>query len=259
MRPFEWLACLGFAVLALAAFATRGSAARQLSVALASAAAAVVIAAVSLHADAAWRQWMPHLYLVLGYWLPALLVRDPGAATRFERWLARSDDLLRPRLPWVPQPLRPVVELAYLFCYPLVPVSCAIVWTHGTPAEAERFWTLVLGSGFACYGTLPWLVSRPPRLLQERPAPVSRAASVNAHVLGRVSHRLNTFPSGHAAVSCACAMALLPVSPRAAAFVGVAAAAVAIGAAAGRYHYVMDVVAGIAVAGLVWGLTALAG
>jgi membrane-associated phospholipid phosphatase len=259
MRPFEWLSCAAFAALALAAFATRGSAARQLGVALASAAAAAGIAAVSLHADAAWRQWMPHLYLVLGYWLPALLVRAPGAATRFERWLVRNDDLLRPRLPRLPRPLRPVAEIAYLFCYPLVPLSCAVVWTHGTPAEAERFWSLVLSSAFACYGTLPWLVSRPPRLLHEPAALVSRAAAVNTHVLGRVSHRLNTFPSGHAAVSCACAIALLPVSSRSAAIVGLVAAAVAIGAVAGRYHYVMDVVAGMAVAALLWGLMWLAG
>ncbi len=259
MRPFEWLACAAFAALALAAFAARASAARKLSVALVSAAVAISVAAVALHADGWWRQWMPHLYVVIGYWLPALLVPAVVERSRFERWLVRTDEVLRPRLPQLPRPLRPLVELAYLFCYPLVPLSFALVWTQGTGADADRFWLTVLASAFACYCALPWLVSRPPRLLQTQTSTASRAAALNAFVLGRVSHRMNTFPSGHVAVSCAAAAAVLPVAPLAGVLLAVSAAAVAIGAAAGRYHYIIDVVAGLAVVALVHIVIALIG
>jgi len=63
-------------------------------------------------------------------------------------------------------------------------------------------------------------------------------------VLNRMSHRLNTFPSGHVAVTIAAALSLWPVSPPAAAVVGAIAGGVAVGAVTGRYHYVLDVLAG---------------
>ncbi|MNC88548.1 PAP2 superfamily protein [compost metagenome] len=98
-------------------------------------------------------------------------------------------------------------------------------------------------AGFACYVTLPWLLSRPPRLITGTGS-APQMAAINALVLGRVSHQLNTFPSGHVAVALAASGVLWPVSPAASAAVGCAAAAIAAAAAAGRYHYVTDVWAG---------------
>ena len=60
-----------------------------------------------------------------------------------------------------------MVELAYLLCYPLVPLSFAVVWLKGSPGDIERFWLTVLVAGYGCYATLPWLVSRPPRNQRE--------------------------------------------------------------------------------------------
>jgi membrane-associated phospholipid phosphatase len=130
----------------------------------------------------------------------------------------------------------------------MVPLSFAVVWLHGGAADVARFWLAVLLAGYACYVTLPWLVSRPPRL---QPGQVSRPgmlARLNAQVLGRVSHRLNTFPSGHVAVAAAAAVSVAAVSvPAGAALAGVVAA-ISVGAAAGGYHYVIDVVSGLAIA-----------
>jgi membrane-associated phospholipid phosphatase len=137
--------------------------------------------------------------------------------------------------------------MAYLLCYPLVPAAFLIVWLGGSPGEVARFWVAVLLAGYACYATLPWLVSRPPRLVTGAAATCDLGA-VNAFVLGHVSHQMNTFPSGHVAVSLAAAAAIWPVSPIAGLTVGVIAGAVAMGAVSGRYHYVVDVVAGVAVA-----------
>ena len=66
-------------------------------------------------------------------------------------------------------------------------------------------------------------------------------------VLDRASHGLNTFPSGHVAVSVAASLSVWPVSPAAAIVFGVTSAGVAVGAVVGRYHYVPDVVIGAAV------------
>lgn len=58
---------------------------------------------------------------------------------------------------------------------------------------------------------------------------------------------MNTFPSGHVAVSAACALSVARIWPQAGAALGVLAAAVAIGAAAGRYHFIVDVLLGAVV------------
>jgi membrane-associated phospholipid phosphatase len=69
-------------------------------------------------------------------------------------------------------------------------------------------------------------------------------------VLERWSHQFNTFPSGHVAVAVAAASSVASVSTEAGAVIGAVAAAIAIGAAAGGYHYIVDVILGLIVAGL---------
>jgi membrane-associated phospholipid phosphatase len=177
-----------------------------------------------------------------------------GTITRFERWLLRADAALRQHLPSLPAWIVPIVEIAYLACYPLVPLGFLVVFMAGTTDDVNRFWTAVLASGFVCYGTLPWLQSRPPRLLAAPPHTPHSVARFNVLVLTRISHGWNTFPSGHAAMSFAVALALVPVSVPAAIAAGIVAAGVAIGATAGRYHYALDVLIGAVVAGISLGV-----
>jgi membrane-associated phospholipid phosphatase len=70
---------------------------------------------------------------------------------------------------------------------------------------------------------------------------------INAFVLSRVSHGFNTFPSGHVAVSIAAALGTLAVLPAAGEVMLAIAACIAVGAAAGRYHYAVDVLLGIVI------------
>jgi protein-L-isoaspartate(D-aspartate) O-methyltransferase len=154
--------------------------------------------------------------------------------------------------PW----LVTIGEICYLLCYPLVPAAFLVVWIGGVPEDVDRFWSGVLASGFACYGSLPWLVSRPPRLVEggtAAGASSSRLAKLNVAMLRRVSHQLNTFPSGHVAVAVSIAFAVLVVSPGAAWLFLALAVGIAFGAVAGRYHYVIDVMAG-AIVGLIAGM-----
>lgn len=245
MQPaltFEIVATIYFGVLALAAGAVDGPVRRRFRVALLAfaCALAVINARELLALDA--RFWLGHAYIAAGYWIPALLVGRPTAyATSFESWLIRTE--ARWGKPGMHRSAPAVFESAYLLCYPLVPAAFLVVWAYGTPADVDRFWTAVLIAAFLCYGTLPWLVSRPPRALEATaPSPVGRA---NAYVLARVSHGLNTFPSGHVAVSVAASMQVFNVSSAAGLLFGAIAIAVAVGAVAGRYHFTVDALIGL--------------
>jgi hypothetical protein len=247
MLPFEWLIVGYAAFFAAAALVWRSRPRRQAALIVSLATIGLVLVVVCIVPRARWIA--PNVYLILAYWLPALLVparRDQARISAFEEWLARSDAALRPRLPAVPRLLTTLTELAYLSCYPIVPIAFALVWFRGGEEATARFWTAVIAAGLACYVSLPWLISRPPEKVKHLSA--QRLRQVNAFVLSRVSHAWTTFPSGHVGVSCAAALAVARVWPVAGFIVGVVAIGVLIGAAAGRYHYVIDVLLGAVVA-----------
>ena len=247
MAVYEWIVAVYFAALTMAAWLRPVPPRRRLQASALGAGVLTTVFAIVPFAPQIIRDWAPIMYVIGGYWMPALLVA-PAPDRRFEEWLVRSDSQLRPILPSVPHPFSHIVELGYLLCYPLVPLSFAVIWLKGDDADVNRFWLAVLLAGYACYVTLPWLVSRPPRLQPGQGARGGVVAQLNAQVLGRVSHRLNTFPSGHVAVAAAAAASVVAVSPPAGAVLAGLAAAISIGAAAGGYHYVMDVVFGLVIA-----------
>lgn len=251
MTAFEFVAAMYFASLAVLAWLAATPLWRRLLVSIAAIIAVTLIAAVADAAGLTARDWLPHAYLAAGYWLPAALVSRPPRANRFEAWLISSDARLRPSLPSLPPSLTHAAEFAYLLCYPLVPASFALVWVWGGAEDIERYWLAVLLAGYCCYVTLPWLISRPPRFVAASPQSATRLRAMNAFVLGRLSHQLNTFPSGHVAVAWAAAAGVSRVSMRAGLAFAALAMAISVGAASGRYHYIVDVIAGMLVAVLV--------
>jgi undecaprenyl-diphosphatase len=69
----------------------------------------------------------------------------------------------------------------------------------------------------------------------------------------------NTFPSGHTAGSLAVAFAVIVTLPWTGVVLLVLAVSIALACIVGRYHYVIDVMAGAALALAVWAATAAAG
>ena len=259
MFPFERLATVYFALFGVGALLSLPGRRPPVRAAFCAVGAVAGVIGVAWTASVTVRVWVPHAYLVVGYWLPALLVSDVSS-TAFEAWLMGTDARFRKYIPPLPGWAVHLAELSYLMCYPAVPVAFVVVWMFGTLVDVERFWASVLAAGFLCYGNLPWLPSRPPRLLDhfgpDHARDGSRAganeapralASVNTAVLARVSHQLNTFPSGHVAVSVAAAACVLTVWWPAGLALGVVAVGIAVGAVVGRYHFVVDVLLGVAV------------
>jgi membrane-associated phospholipid phosphatase len=237
MTSFEWLALAYFILMPLSG----ASHARPRGWLYALGAIALVIVA---RFTMPWpaRAWMPHAYLVLGYWIPAAFT--PGINPRFESWLVRADARLGSWRFGVGR-AQHFLELAYLLCYPSIPAAFAIVFVAGDRDDITRFWIAVLLAGYASYGSLPWTAARPPRLISAPEAIFF--ARVNAHVLGRVSHNMNTFPSGHVAVTLAAALVVWSVSVAWGGVFLAIAMAVAVAAARGRYHFLVDVLVGAGV------------
>jgi membrane-associated phospholipid phosphatase len=71
--------------------------------------------------------------------------------------------------------------------------------------------------------------------------------------------RVNTFPSGHVAVSLAIAAAVANRMPVTGGILFALAASVSLGAVVGRYHYVIDILTGAALAATVWFVVAITG
>jgi len=279
LRLSEWIALVYFFFLAATAGRAPVAASRRWQVIAVTAIVALLILALALAPGGGVtlivRDWIPLLYLIAGYWSPALLVRAPDerlerALLDFDRrWLHRTgfrnvrfrtvDTTLEPsgslpaqaRETWTGRWRRLFVELgelSYLFCYPLVPIGFACLYLAGLRAEADRFWTVVFLAVFPCYGALPWLPTRPPRVVEGAPARHSTIRTLNLRILERASVKLNTFPSGHVASAVATALVVATRLPTAGLMLTVIAGGIAAASIVGRYHYLADVLSGAAIA-----------
>ncbi|HLI86865.1 MAG TPA: phosphatase PAP2 family protein [Bryobacteraceae bacterium] len=208
------------------------------------------------------RDWIPYVLLLMFYWQAGQFVTR--ADTAFEAKLARLDrDIVAPFLDWCARsPAGPWIlaylEIAYLLCYVSLPMGLASLHLLRQGADVGHFWTVVLLAAYAAYGTLPFLQTRPPRVLGEKwSEPVLRGEPLiprkirafNKAILRHASIHANTFPSGHVASTTACALVLLRLAP---AWIGLifllVALSIAVGAVAGRYHYAADAILGFLVA-----------
>ena len=236
----------------------RGGARPRDRKAIAGAGAGLLLTLVSSLADlpllATWL-WPP-LLLLVAYWSSGLLFVAPRP--RQEAGLRWLDDRLGVRevARRTPRALAEILEAAYAGVYLLIPLALFVrIWLL-PPADADRFWSIVLITDFVCFGVLPWVQTRPPRALDAGDPWPSAFRAFNLRLLGATSIQVNTFPSGHAAEALAAALLVLGAPTAIVVVMFAAALAVSAGAVLGRYHYLADALAGWAVAvGVFWALT----
>jgi membrane-associated phospholipid phosphatase len=199
--------------------------------------------------------WPPAL-LLIGYWSSGRLFVAPRAS--HEAALASLDRYLdvRSLAERVPRIVAEVLEAAYAGVYLLIPIALAIRLSFLPTAAPDTFWTVVLATDFICFGVLPWVQTRPPRALEPDEPWTSSLRQFNLRLLGATSIQVNTFPSGHAAEALVAALLVIGAPPAIVAVMFLAALAVSAGAVLGRYHYLLDALAGWLVAVgvcLLWG------
>ncbi len=239
MRLYEWLTLFYFLAFACLSLVRRLSLRRRMIIV--AVALAGIPSIIGLHSTS-FRDWLPLVFIPLAYFqtgqfLLPLNEKFQSSLESFDRRLAFA----------LPPPLMCAFEVAYLFCYPLVPAGLVALYLMGMDRFAAEFWNIVLPPAYACYATFPFIQTLPPRAIEDRVPwqPQGTAMRrINLFVLRHVSIQANTFPSGHVAASVAAALALLAHStPVGLAFL-VMAICIAAGAFFGRYHYAIDVLIG---------------
>jgi len=209
------------------------------------------------------RDWLPVPLIALAYWQSGCFFQKPNPKLQslFEISERKLLELLRIRpaalaRTWVGS----LLELAYVFCYPVVPLGLAALYLSGFSMAADEYWTVVLLSAYPCYVLLPFIQLLPPRLVEGTDVSSNRTAhlrQLNLWLVGRVTHQANTFPSGHVAASTAIALVLLRFAPAAGIVFAFIAAGIAAGCVVGRYHYIVDVGAALLLAATIFAIVAL--
>ena len=203
---------------------------------------------------------VPLPVLLGGYWLSGSFFVSP--MRRVEEWLMAVDDrfLRRPGVLAAynggPRFVREFFEAAYVLVYAVIPAAVATLALGGHSDAIPRFWAVVLLAEFISYGTMPWVQTRSPRVLEPLPRAVQPEPAIrrlNASILNRGSIQANTVPSGHAAGAVATALAVADAMPVAGAVFLLIAAAIVAATVLGRYHYLVDSLLGIIVALGAWG------
>ena len=204
---------------------------------------------------------VPLAVLLGGYWLSGSFFVGP--MRRAEEWLMAVDErfLRRPGILAAyhrgPRAVREFFETAYVLVYAVIPAGVATLALGGHSEAIPHFWAVVLLAEFVSYGTMPWVQTRSPRVLESPPSAVDGMPVVrrlNASILDRGSIQANTVPSGHAAGAVATALAVADAIPVAGMVFMIIAAAIVAATVLGRYHYLVDSLLGIVVAVGAWGL-----
>jgi PAP2 superfamily len=143
------------------------------------------------------------------------------------------------------------LEGAYLCCYLMVPLGVVVLYLSKMTLYVGQYWTVVLSATYLCYASTVFLQTTPPRVLRPDPyfgARPNKIRELNLFIIRTASIGWNTFPSAHVAGSVAAGLALLRFAPVAGLIFLWLSLCIAVGAVAGRYHYVLDAFTGAALA-----------
>ncbi len=255
MRSSEWVSFVYFVAMTAMAWLRPLPGARRFQIAAIGVFSCLGLVSVARLAAPWVRDWMPPLLILAGYVLSGRFFVQPSSS--FERWLIAWDRRLlgdpATRFAHWPRALLAYLEIVYVGCFILVPAGFAALAWSGRASLADSYWTLVTAAEFGSFASLSVIQTRPPWLVERKAVlpdrSIHRAATL---MVEHLTIRVNTFPSGHVAGSLAVALAVIRVMPGAALLFLVLAASIAVACVVGRYHYVIDVIAGIGLTLAIW-------
>lgn len=260
MRTSEWIQISFAVILAIAAWMHPLPTRRRLVTTwLALLAVAAIIAARSsaYFLPPAYvsviRDWLTAALMLVPYWQTGQFFLKPNEDIQSK--LAALDHRWFPRIAAASGTSRTRIglslEVAYLFCYPLVPLGLAVLYLAGMRDDVPTFWFIVLISTYICYAITPFVPALPPRSIGKTEAvspAANRGRNLNRWVLKHGSIHAISFPSAHVASALSVALVLLWLVPLAGVAFLLVSFWIAIAAVTGRYHYALDVFLGAATA-----------
>lgn len=264
MRTSEWIQIVFAGVLAIAAWMRPLPVRRRL---VTTWLALLAIAAIVAARSGAYflpptyvsviRDWLAAALMLVPYWQTGQFFLKPNEAMQSKlaaldhRWFPRIAASSGTSLTRIGLSL----EVAYLFCYPLVPLGLAVLYLAGMRGYVPIFWFIVLVSTYVCYAITPFVPALPPRSIGRTQAvspQENQGRSLNRWVLKHGSIHAISFPSAHVASALSVALVLLWLVPLAGVAFLIVSIWIAIAAVAGRYHYALDVILGAATALLIF-------
>src|SRR3984885_10079554 len=203
------------------------------------------------------RDWLTVALFLVPYWQTGQFFQTPNH--RIEERLLAFDRWLMPRTAGTSGTSRTglglILEIAYLFCYPLVPLGLVSLYAAGQRSHVASFWLVVLIATYLCYAIPPFVPAYPPRDLagsQPAPARTGKARVFNRWILKHGSIHAISFPSAHVASTFATSLVLIHYAPVMGMIFLFITIWISLGAVVGRYHYALDVLAGAATASIVF-------
>ena len=207
------------------------------------------------------RNWFPVVLILLAYRQMGWIGRPPAEHHLELAWV-RWDKLLLNEwgLKACVEGLGPVVPAVLEVAYSLVsaiPVICiATLAITDHRDRMDRLLTMTLLGALVSYALFPYFPSEPPRTIfpgQDAPSYDTVFRQFNWWLLGGYGIHASVFPSAHVSLAFAAAAGIrrcLPEVPWVGRSLLVLAALIAVSTVYGRYHYAVDAVAGLAVAGI---------
>ena len=211
------------------------------------------------------RDWYPLPLMLLAYremgWFapPSHSYDLEQSWIRFDRLLLNDWGLrgvIEAAGPVVPS----LLEVSYSLVYTIAPFCMAWLYARRFEKRMNAFLTAFLASIFLSYVFFPFFPSEPPRTVfpnQDMPGIMTVFRRFNLGLLGNYGIHTSVFPSAHCSGAFGAAFAMrevLPEEPYIWRTLFVLAICIATATVYGRYHYVVDAVAGIAISLAGWAI-----
>src|SRR5438105_3145936 len=142
MRLYEWISLVFYSTFGALAWRRALPAPRR---AIVTGIAVAAIGGILTIRSTAARDWLPMTFIPLAYWQTGQFVLPLNRSFQ-----AKLESFDRKYLSPAPPSFMWLLELAYLLCYPLVPLGVVARYVSGMDRFAEAFWNVVLPPACAC-------------------------------------------------------------------------------------------------------------
>ncbi|MFB3776552.1 MAG: phosphatase PAP2 family protein [Bryobacteraceae bacterium] len=210
------------------------------------------------------RDWYPMPLIMLAYremgWL-APATHSYGLERVWVRWdkFFLNDLGVKTMIEAVDPVVPSLLEISYTLVYATPFIALAVLYAYGKRDRADRFLFPFALSVLCAYALFPYFPSEPPRAVfpgEDFPSYVTVFRRFNWAMLGSYGIHTSVFPSAHVSGAFSAAFTLRYVLPERKwpwRFLLVLAILIATATVYGRYHYLADAAAGLAIALAVYG------